>query len=383
MRVTATLGPGHHGGLLLDALRAGGIQFRAVSAWPDLAVEDWPGQKKIHAWYRRSRRVMWGAWRRLPWLGAHETPRVLDLWVYEVFAARQLEPCDLFLGWSQVSLRGIRRAKQLGVPSLLEHPMTHVGAWTRIMAEEYARWGGRAFYSQFPRSLAARMEAEVREADYISVLSTFARRTFLDEGVAAEKLLELPLGVDHRRFSPGAPHEGGYTALFVGRLELLKGVQYLLEAVEPLPNLTTRLVGTRYPEIEPMLRRHPHVECLTGVPSAQLTEQYRRADVLVFPSLNDALGLVILEAMACGLPVIATDRSGGPDIISDGVDGFVVPARDPAALRDRLERLRDPALRKKMGEAARAKILSNYTLDHYAGRVVRILERLQAATTRR
>jgi glycosyltransferase involved in cell wall biosynthesis len=93
--------------------------------------------------------------------------------------------------------------------------------------------------------------------------------------------------------------------------------------------------------------------------------------------VNDAFGLVILEAMACGVPVVASDRSGAPDIIDDGVDGFVVPARDSAAIRERVERLRDPRLRKRMGEAARAKILSRYTPAHYATRVGAVLSQIR------
>src|SRR5438132_4919975 len=137
MRVTATLGPGHHGEELLAALRAQRIEYRAISAWPDFAVEDWPGARVVHPWYRIFRRALWGAWRRLPRLGKRETPRVLDFWVYEAAAARQLEMCDLFIGWTQVSLRGLTKAKKLGIPTLLEHPMTHIGEWTRIMGEEY------------------------------------------------------------------------------------------------------------------------------------------------------------------------------------------------------------------------------------------------------
>jgi glycosyltransferase involved in cell wall biosynthesis len=159
--------------------------------------------------------------------------------------------------------------------------------------------------------------------------------------------------------------------LCVGRLELLKGIPYLLEAV---PDAT--LVGTLHDEVRPWLR---DAAVLPPVPRAELPDLYRRAEVVVFPSVNDAFGLVILEAMACGIPVVASDRSGAPDIIDDGVDGFVVPARDSAAIRDRVERLRDPRLRKTMGEAARAKILSRYTPKHYAARVGEVLRRIAAA----
>jgi len=369
MRVTATLGPGHHGEELLAALRANRIEYRAVSQSPDFVVEDWPGARVVHPWYRHFRRLLWGSWRRLPRLGKSETPRVLDYLVYEAAAARRLELCDVYIGWSQVSLRSLEKAKYLGIPTLLEHPMTHVAEWRRIMAEEYRRWGGDHFYSQFPALLVARMNAEVAAADYISVLSSFARQTFIAAGVVPERILELPLSVDSELFSPANIEKENIRVLCVGRLELLKGIPYLLEAV---PDAT--LVGSVHDEVRPHLR---HATVLEPVARARLPELYRRAEVVVFPSVNDAFGLVILEAMACGVPVVASDRSGAPDIIDDGVDGFIVPARDSAAIADRVERLRDPRLRRQMGEAARAKILSRYTPAHYAARVGAVLEQIR------
>jgi glycosyltransferase involved in cell wall biosynthesis len=67
--------------------------------------------------------------------------------------------------------------------------------------------------------------------------------------------------------------------------------------------------------------------------------QYRWADIFVLPSLSDTFGLVILEAMAHGVPVIATHNTGAPDILREGVDGFIVPVRSPEQIAGRLERL--------------------------------------------
>jgi glycosyltransferase involved in cell wall biosynthesis len=369
MRVTATLGPGHHGEELLAALRANQIEYRAISQSPDFAVEDWPGARLVHPWYRRFRHALWGSWRRLPIVGKSEAPRALDYLVYEAAAARQLQLCDVLIGWTQVSLRSLEKANYLGIPTLLEYPMTHIAEWRRIMAEEYRRWGGRGFYSEFPALMVARMNAEVAAADYVSVLSSFARRTFISAGVRPERVLELPLAVDPELFSPANVSKENIRVLCVGRLELLKGIPYLLQAV---PDAT--LVGSVYDEVRPYLR---DAAVLPPLPRAELPALYRRAEVVVFPSVNDAFGLVILEAMACGVPVVATDRSGAPDIIDDGVDGFVVPARDSAAIRERVERLRDPRLRKRMGEAARAKILARYTPAHYAARVGAVLSQIR------
>jgi glycosyltransferase involved in cell wall biosynthesis len=383
MRVFASVGPGHHGETILAALRAYGIAYRAVLQWPELAVEEWRAAAALRRsmrWYSRQRRWMWALWRRLPWLSRYETPRVVDAWRFDRAASRELERCDLCIGWTQVSLQTLRHAVRLGVPTLLEHPMVHVASWQRLMTEEIARSGDHrgGYFAQFPDALVARMNAEYQVAQHISVLSSFARSSFLAEGVDPGLVLTVPLGVDTQAFSPGPPPGGPFRVLYVGRLEILKGVQYLLDAFARLPKeAELSLVGAVMPEMKPLLARQPNPRWRTRPPvaRAELPRIYREADVVVFPTVNDAFGLVILEAMACGVPVIATEHSGARDIITDGVDGFIVPARDPAAIAERLEvLLADRGRARRMGEAARVTVLARYTEAHYAERLVSALK---------
>lgn len=100
----------------------------------------------------------------------------------------------------------------------------------------------------------------------------------------------------------------------------------------------------------------------------------RRSDVFVFPSLFEGFGLVILEAMAQGLPVITTPHTAGPDLIADGVDGFIVPIRDAPAIAARLDSLhRDRDRLAAMGAAARAKAFS-FTWTAYEDGLARLVQ---------
>lgn len=93
---------------------------------------------------------------------------------------------------------------------------------------------------------------------------------------------------------------------------------------------------------------------------------FRRCDVFAFPTMSDCFPTVLLEAMAFGVPVVTTDEGGIPDIVADGVSGFIVPCRDPRALADRLERLLDDrALRQAMGAAGRRLYLERFQLRHF------------------
>jgi glycosyltransferase involved in cell wall biosynthesis len=182
-------------------------------------------------------------------------------------------------------------------------------------------------------------------------------------------------GVDTQKFSPDAtvPRDGG--ALFVGRLLPHKGVSDLirglpkslpLTVVGPLPDPATkdRLAG---------LSRGKTVTFLHGLDDGDLVREYRRAMCIVLPSVYrtdegyetvvpELLGQTLLEGMACGAPAICTDVASMPEIVVNGVTGFVVPPNDPASLGDRLSWLRaHPAEAASMGVAARGRVLASFT----------------------
>ncbi len=396
MRVSVSTGPGSHSHHLVTVLTRGGVLARVTYHWPRFEVWEWRGARLERltglAWHDRLVWLTWAGWRRLPGLRRYETPRAPLSALFDLLARHYLTPTDLFVGWSQTSLRTLHRGKRLGAVTVLEHPATHVDTWARLVREEYARWGqgAQGHHSLFPGLLRRRMRREYAEADFISVLSSFAKRTFLEAGVAPAKLVQLPLGVDTERFRPGPRREGPPRILCVGRLELLKGVQYLLQAFSQLrrPEAELWFVGPVLPEVQLLLQRytHPRIRVVGEVGHEQLPAYYRDADVLVFPSINDAFGLVILEAMASGLPVITTEHSAGRDLIEDRRHGFVVPIRDAEALADRLRYLfdhRDAA--QAMGSAGRDRAQREFTWAHYGERLLatyRALLGTQAPTRR-
>lgn len=384
MRVSVVLGPGHHGPEVLAALRRRRWLHQVVHQHPKFLVQDGDGRTTASSFaLDLSTRAAWAAWRRLPILRRRETPRGVFAAIQGRMARRALGPCDLLIAWLQVGLEALVAARDAGTPTLLEHPMNHIAHFRSTLQQERLRWGRElGQYSDFPLLLRRRMEREYVEAPRISVLSSYSRRTFTEHGVAPERLVELPLGVDHEHFSPrDGRRPGPLRVLFVGRVELMKGVPYLLSALQQLRGLplSLSLVGPVADDLRPLLRRldDPRVRYLDITGRDALPAVYRDADVLVFPTVNDALGLVMLEAMACGVPVIASERSGAPDVLRDGLDGFIVPACDPDAIAGRLAALAaDPDRTVDMGRSARQRVEAYYTLDHHAGRLADLCLRL-------
>ncbi|MEN6584965.1 MAG: glycosyltransferase, partial [Sulfuricella sp.] len=132
------------------------------------------------------------------------------------------------------------------------------------------------------------------------------------------------------------------------------------------------LIGGFYGSSVPFEPYRHLFEHVPHLPRADLAERYRQSDVFVFPSLVEGLGLVVLEAMASGLPVITTPNGPG-DLVRDGIDGFVVPPRDVDALIDRLQYLRaNPERRIEMGRNARQRALE-FTWEVYRQHVSEVV----------
>lgn len=189
-------------------------------------------------------------------------------------------------------------------------------------------------------------------------------------------------GIDVERYSPPAAENGRRGVLFVGRLLPHKGINYLIEAVDAATPL--RIVGRPYhAEYFELLRRlsaGKDVTFLTDASDEEIREEYRSCAVAVLPSVNttvygshtalpELLGFTAMEAMACGAPVICTRVGGLPELVVDGVTGFLVPPNDPAALTARISQLVSaPELARTMGQASRRRIEERFTWDGVAQR---------------
>jgi glycosyltransferase involved in cell wall biosynthesis len=201
-------------------------------------------------------------------------------------------------------------------------------------------------------------DLELSLADLILAPSPFVRDDLLRRGIPPDRLVLLPYGVDVDRFSPCERDNrpGPIRLLYVGQVGYRKGLPYIAEALRRLemdPS-SFRVVGPVVKQSRILERRLHDVDYVGKVQHGQLTAQYHEADVFLLPSLSEGMGLVVLEAMATGLPVVVTRESGYDGVVRDGVEGFIVSARDSEAIARRLEILAaDGDLRARMGRAAR------------------------------
>lgn len=199
----------------------------------------------------------------------------------------------------------------------------------------------------------------------------------------------IHFGIDARLFPvvEREPGDWGWKILYVGRLDLAKGLRTLALAMHRLPaNTFLEILGRGDPGIPAMLKevigepRASEWVRFSSCPRSELVEHYRAADALVFPSeWDEPFGLVPLEAMACGVPVVATGTGGSGEYLRDGENCLLFPPGEPDRLADALQRLAtEPGLRKKI-VAGGARTAERYSL----GRVADEIECLHLAAARR
>jgi glycogen synthase len=241
--------------------------------------------------------------------------------------------------------------------------------------------GGRGFILS---TLGAALESVgERRADAVIVLTRRLADRLVAGGLAPGRVHVIPSGVDLRRFARAlpdpAPDLSRPRVLFVGRLAAQKGVSTLLEAVPLLRSRAAVVLigdGPRRPALERQAGRlgPDRVRFQGFVPHADVPAWLAAADVLVLPSIYEELGSVLLEAMAVGLPVVASAVGGIPDAL--GTAGRLVPPRDPAALAAAVdELLDDSALAAQLGAAARRRATA-FSWDTLAGRVLDVYRKV-------
>ncbi len=173
--------------------------------------------------------------------------------------------------------------------------------------------------------------------------SSFTHQSLIENGAHPATIRVVPYGVDLQRFRPDptrrAPATSKLRLLFVGRINQRKGIKYLLEALHLLQTDQVELTicGRVVDGLELFKPFADRVMVRPSVSPAELEAAYQTADLFVFPSVAEGFGQVLLEALASGLPILSTTHTAAPDLITDGVEGFIVPPRRPDLLAARID----------------------------------------------
>ncbi|MEN6409568.1 MAG: glycosyltransferase family 4 protein [Anaerolineaceae bacterium] len=245
-------------------------------------------------------------------------------------------------------------------------------------------------YAAYPRSLQAYTRKILRTADgIISVSEEWKNR--LTKIIPANKVSAIRNCVDIHLFQPGGNHRyrDAVNLLFLGRIGAQKGIYELIEAFHEIQpdgkGMQLWLVG---PEENPgdaqnaqaLLERYrltATCKLVGEVDRERVIQYFRDASLFVLPSYYEGLPMVVLEALSAGLPVVATPAGGIPEVVLNGVNGFLVPVGDVQTLKEKIQTLcADADLRAVMGQRSREIAESELNVNVYVGRLIQLYSRL-------
>lgn len=244
--------------------------------------------------------------------------------------------------YEHAGLATIQRAKALGIISLYEQPSQHHAFFTRIVEQQFRHFpelktsASILLNDEKAVRRNQRRDKELKLADIIRCNSSFTKRTLVKAGVPEEKISVIPYGFPKVTSEIYKEKKDKVIFLNAGSQNLRKAIHLLYTAWRKC-NFSENeaelwLIGKMV--LPESLRQGlpGKVIIRDSIPRNELMELYYKADVFVLPTLADGFGMVISEAMSRGVPVITTENSGGPDIITHQKDGFIIPAGDEAAL---------------------------------------------------
>jgi len=277
---------------------------------------------------------------------------------YGKMVARKLPRCRIYHTWMNISKDAIIKAKKQGAILILEGANSHPKNALKILEEEYTLLKKEKF---IPNKKEIIEESKMIDLfDYIMCPSKFVYDSFLKYGNKSKKqLILLPYGVDYKKFSEQRKKKSKkFRVIFVGSLQIRKGVHYLLKAWRELKlkNAELILVGRVWPDMIDTIKEYKNERTIKFVGfDPDPTKYLKNADVFVSPSLEEGSALTCYEAMAAGLPVIATINTGS--IIRDQKEGFIIPIRNVIKLKEKIKYLYNhPKVCEKMGKVARKRV---------------------------
>ena len=387
--VTLALGAAPYQKTLTAKLLSTGMLLQVLEFVPYLEIQE-PSRngtlERVTSFpgYTLSKRVVWGIWRRLPRSVQPRPPVTSSAALADRLMSKKIARCTIFHGCTALCLASLRAAKRNGAITLVENAACHPRHWKKVEMEECRRFGVNSGdgSGNFAERLLERMDREFEECNRIVVPSVVAQESFAEYGYG-EKTVVVQTGVDSEDFSrsPAVTMASTFRVCYVGRLEFAKGVGYLLEAWKKLGlrDAELVLVGEVKPQMKSLLTKYANygVRVTGALPAGEVGRCYREANLFVQPSPNEGLAQVLLEAMASGLPVVATDKAGALECVTNGKEGLVVPARDVDALAEAIlwcYQHREES--QEMGKAARRRIEIQFTLEHYNERVVALYRAL-------
>ncbi len=282
-----------------------------------------------------------------------------------------------FFSYTTGALEALEFLADRGVPTIVDQ-IDPARMEEEIVRREEASWPDWVSTpGRIPDVYFDRLAAEWKRASMVIVNSEWSRTGLIQQGVTPENVRVLPLAYDVPPLARRAESTSDVkTILWLGQVVLRKGIQYLTAAARLLSTERLRFVvaGPIGISAEAVRAAPSNLSFIGPITRDRVSSLYRSADLFVFPTLSDGFGVTQLEAMAHGLPVIATKNCG--EVVEDGVNGLIVPARDPQALASAIHDVAFDEKRLGSMSAAALETAKRFSVEVLAGRLQVILNEI-------
>lgn len=272
--------------------------------------------------------------------------RSLFLWQdqgFDRWVGRHLEPCDFVHGLPGQCLHTFRAARRLGIRTVLNHATGPVRDWVRIMEPEYARIGLKlSEVCPYDDDYFRREDEEYALTDWHCAASTVVRDQLIQLGIDPARIWTIPYGADPAVFPHSDRLPGdGFRIVFAGQVGIRKGLKSFLDALTLVgqDNWRVDFYGAKLGESSTDLAAYQGRVPLHfhgPVSQRELASAFATGSVMVLASLEEGFGLVVPQALSCGLPSIVSDRVGGKDLVRHRENGSIFAANNAQALAEEL-----------------------------------------------
>lgn len=278
---------------------------------------------------------------------------------------------DIIIGYELACQNTFRNAKEGGIITILDLASVHYRQNIFLFKnfDHYKQYQSAKHFD----TINQRKKEEYLFTDYFFCLSNYAKESLVNNGIAPDRVYTTHLGINASLFSRKNKYHkhSKLRLLFVGQVSKLKGLGDLCQAIQELPehNIELTIIGAKV-DFEPKDHNIHHIPFL---PQAKLIKYYQQADVFISPSYTDSWAQTVIEAMACGTPVIVSENTGSKDAVQQG-GGFVIPVNDVEALKEKiLYFYHNRKELERIGHKAH-EIAQQYTLENYQKEVITAIE---------
>jgi glycosyltransferase involved in cell wall biosynthesis len=294
-------------------------------------------------------------------------------------AQADIDQSDVVIGFDTSSEILAKRALAVRRELILDQTIAHPKSKGRVyeqIRKQFPDWSNDLEIRD--AAIGAAEDAEHQLAKAIVVASSFTKSTLVENGISPDKILLNPYGVDLQRFSiqHRSQNDRPFRFLFAGLVCARKGIPLLLQAWSALNASQAELwiAGPITPTAASRISAGKNVKILGKVPNPELAKIMAESDVFVLPSYFEGFGLVLLEAMAAGLPALTTTATAGPDVVTQEIDGLIFQSGDLDALVERMQFCLENRDRvASMGVNAR-RTAEQFSWNAYGDRWAKILE---------